>query len=539
VFKFKKSAGIKVGFRAYRDIQKGNRCRACEDWHGAINHYTRALRLEPKLAHIQIQKGHALKELGRVSEAANAYIAAFADAPTSNDAFVFSNRHLNQADKGFIELFRETLQQKPNDFPDGWKTETLLCGKKSIFDVTDLLSHYGHSRIPSGIQRVVGEVAYAALKEYPSETAICCYCSLYNCFVGLPTDLFMGLFELSNREDLCPKKDWEEKLDVINSYICYAFATKIDQRSCVISLGSNWSVPGYFDAVKFAKNKYKASYVSLLHDIIPILRPDYCDDNLVKDFVLWIKDIRSHSDIILANSTSTRNDFRDYMISTTGEMPTNLGDVLRIDARNNNFLSDEDVYYRNKNLAGGEYILFVSSIEPRKGHLVAIEAWEILYKKYGDTLPKLLCVGNSGWKSKKFFEKLKSNPILEKKVVIAKGVTDTQLKAAYENCLFTIYPSFYEGWGLPITESLAFGKVPISADNSSLPEATGTFGLVFKTGDGNDLAAKIDFLLSHEAERLRFEQDIKRNFRPTSWRAVARQVLDVSKSLRLDTKSAK
>ena len=55
----------------------------------------------------------------------------------------------------------------------------------------------------------------------------------------------------------------------------------------------------------------------------------------------------------------------------------------------------------------------------------------------------------------------------------AQILTDADLKVLYEGCLFTLFPSFYEGWGLPVTESLAFGKPCIASNRSSIPEAGG------------------------------------------------------------------
>ena len=77
--------------------------------------------------------------------------------------------------------------------------------------------------------------------------------------------------------------------------------------------------------------------------------------------------------------------------------------------------------------------------------------------------------------------------MLRKKVHLLQDVSDAQLASFYEGCLFTIYNSFYEGWGLPVTESFAFGKIVVTPSHSSLIEA-GRGGAVFFEPGGEELA---------------------------------------------------
>ena len=74
-------------------------------------------------------------------------------------------------------------------------------------------------------------------------------------------------------------------------------------------------------------------------------------------------------------------------------------------------------------------------------------------------------------------ERLDASEILKKSVVLLTEVADPELAALYDQCLFTIYPSHYEGWGLPVTEALACGTPVITTTESSLPEAAGEAGL--------------------------------------------------------------
>ncbi|MHA4875417.1 glycosyltransferase, partial [Enterococcus faecium] len=84
--------------------------------------------------------------------------------------------------------------------------------------------------------------------------------------------------------------------------------------------------------------------------------------------------------------------------------------------------------------------------------------------------PDLVCVGGRGWLNDHVYAALDRDPELAEKVRIISGLTDSHLALLYSTCLFTVYLSTYEGWGLPVTESLCYGKVPLLSDTSSLPE---------------------------------------------------------------------
>ena len=84
-------------------------------------------------------------------------------------------------------------------------------------------------------------------------------------------------------------------------------------------------------------------------------------------------------------------------------------------------------------------------------------------------VPDLVCIGRLGWHASEFLDAYVDSGGLNGKVsVLSNSVSDTELADFYAHAEFTLYLSRYEGWGLPIGESIAFGKVPIAADNSSI-----------------------------------------------------------------------
>jgi hypothetical protein len=142
---------------------------------------------------------------------------------------------------------------------------------------------------------------------------------------------------------------------------------------------------------------------------------------------------------------------------------------------------------------------------------LALRAWQKLIERHGeDSVPDLVCVGRLGWNSAAFLrEYVFTNGLSGKLSVLSSSVDDRELARFYAHSEFTIYPSNYEGWGLPISESLAFGKVPVVARNSSLPEAGGDLAVYFETGNEESLVINIEANLLDHLRRQELEDRIR------------------------------
>ena len=103
--------------------------------------------------------------------------------------------------------------------------------------------------------------------------------------------------------------------------------------------------------------------------------------------------------------------------------------------------------------------------------------------------------------------------------------SDAELASLYRDCLFTLYPSFYEGWGLPVTESLCFGKTVAASNRGSIPEAGGEFCAYFDPDDLNDAERVVGGLIRHPERIAALEERIATSFRPPGWDDTARAVL--------------
>jgi hypothetical protein len=111
----------------------------------------------------------------------------------------------------------------------------------------------------------------------------------------------------------------------------------------------------------------------------------------------------------------------------------------------------------------------VGTIEPRKNHTVLYYAYK-LAKTRSIMLPRVVIVGRRGWGSDDIVRILTEDPDVKDDFVLLLNTSDDELSWLYGHCLFTIFPSFYEGWGIPIGESVARGVPCLCSDSSSMVE---------------------------------------------------------------------
>jgi glycosyltransferase involved in cell wall biosynthesis len=110
-------------------------------------------------------------------------------------------------------------------------------------------------------------------------------------------------------------------------------------------------------------------------------------------------------------------------------------------------------------------VLFVSTSEIRKDHRLLVRVWRRLIARHGtEAVPALIFAGQIGWMVDDLLADLAASGHLGGKTEHKPGLSDEELDGAYRSCLFTVFPSLCEGWGLPIAESLAHGKFCVASN---------------------------------------------------------------------------
>lgn len=530
--KTRKTAGVPVTPAVHAMICRANLARDIRDWPSAAAFFRKALAADPSLIHIWVQLGHMLKEAGEANAAADAYLEAFrldpADLSCLGWLYGVAGRLSAARRPALIREIFEIQGRRLKFDVAAQKRLPMPSGQRGvIFDVSDLMAYFGRARRPTGIQRVQIEIIRAALEIDDVVIRICCSVEESINWVEIDSELFRHITSLATAPDDVDPAVWRDALLDLNATLALGEPFHFDKGGVVVNLGTSWWLRNYFLQIRNAKFGSNLEYVPFIHDLIPVLAPQHCVQGLVEDFNSWILSVFDHAQRFLVNSQATKHD----LIRVAGMLGRHIadGDVTVVALDGAFPLSkerDASATLARLKLHGKRFILFVSTIESRKGHIVALRAWQRLLAEYGDKTPYLVCVGNDGWLNSQFYDLLKSDAGLRSRVTLLSGLADDDLACLYRSCLFTIYPSTYEGWGLPITEALTFGKVVITADNSSLPEAGGESAIYCRTGDDAQLAKKVARLTFEDAARQAQERKVRETFRPRTWSQIARQIID-------------
>ena len=161
-------------------------------------------------------------------------------------------------------------------------------------------------------------------------------------------------------------------------------------------------------------------------------------------------------------------------------------------------------------------MLCVGTICTHKNQTLLLQIWQILLQE-GFEPPALVLVGRRGHNANNILYTLSTSNNFDGRVHIFEGISDNELSTLYRNCLFTMFPSFVEGWGLPIGESLKYGKLCIASDAASMPEVGGDFALYIDPFNARGAAKLVRRLLENRSELELLEGRIRSDFQPRTW----------------------
>jgi glycosyltransferase involved in cell wall biosynthesis len=548
-------------------IALADRHRDARNWAGARSGYEEVLALDPSLQHIWIQLGHARKESGDYAAAEVAYREALKLNPNDADghlqlghlfkirnqvgpALEYYSRAL-EIDPGLGDAHTEISRlrgrvetAKPTSSRPGVPTARRYprAGKPSdgktlsiAFDVSDLMHYFRNARLPTGIQRVQIEVIRNAIEAGGNDIdyAIVCFTKETDFWIEIPPSLFRTLCRQAVVGGDHQASDWLGLLAQLDAVLMSKQYFAFPRGAVLLNLGTSWWLQNYFLNVRLAKSLYGIKYVPFVHDFIPVMAPEHCVADLRQDFITWAIGAFDHADYFLVNSKATLADLQT-VCKKLGYKPREAA-VITLDADFRKTLNQEAIwdevgdtteFLNGLGLEAGNYVLFVSTIESRKNHIAAFSVWLKLIKKRGmKNVPRLVCVGNPGWLNDAAWAKLNASDLLTEHVLMLSKISDAALAVLYENCVCTLYPSSYEGWGLPVTEALCYGKVPVISNVSSLPEAGGPFAEYFDVESEKDLMDAIERIVYDEKYRTRREQKIAAEFRPRPWSAISAQIV--------------
>lgn len=247
--------------------------------------------------------------------------------------------------------------------------------------------------------------------------------------------------------------------------------------------------------------------VQMVYDLLPIVTPQYSghSTDMLKNYSRQVYPI---CDLMFSISEHTKQDTIEWLKDNDLKVPPI--DVIRL---GDDFSKAEPQKPTNKNLPES-YILCVGTIEARKNHALLYYTYKQSVRK-GIDLPPTVIVGRVGWLANDIYKIMQLDPDIKNKFIFMHQVDDNELSWLYENCLFSIYPSFYEGWGLPIAESIAYGKAVAASNTSSMTEIAGDLIKYFSPSSPDECLDRIMELVDERSREIATVQLGK--YKPYSW----------------------
>ncbi|WP_129595740.1 glycosyltransferase family 4 protein [Anaerophilus nitritogenes] len=255
----------------------------------------------------------------------------------------------------------------------------------------------------------------------------------------------------------------------------------IKNRSCIFHCTKNMGLP----IMKVCK------YIVTIHDLIPMIFEDeYLKTSLTK-YLYYRRIKRSvyNSDIIITDSEYSKRDIIKYF-----DVNENKIRVVYLGV-DNKFYHEDNIdlieKVKLKYNIYGKYILGIGSNEPRKNFDTLLKAYKHLKEKY-EIQEKLVVIGKA-WKN--------SNSQLDNDVIFTGYIDESDLPIIYSGATLFVYPSLYEGFGLPPLEAMACGVPVVTSYATSIPEIVGDAAILVDPTDEKSISEAICQGLNNEFYR--------------------------------------
>lgn len=269
----------------------------------------------------------------------------------------------------------------------------------------------------------------------------------------------------------------------------------------------------------------RARRVVTVHDLAFLVCPEWCSPKIVGPFAKGVKRFCAEADAVLVYSESTKRDI-ERLLGTDAAKITVAPMAV-----------DESFKPMKKETAkgllaerygiSGPFLLFVSTLEPRKNVVGLLRA----FGRIADRIPhRLLLVGGVGWNAGPIFETIERLD-LGHRIIRPGFVPHSELPAFYSAADVFVFPTHYEGFGLPLLEALTCGCAVVTCDNSSVPEVTGEGAIRVPSGDETAFAEAVMRVLEDTGLRERLIAAGLEHARRFSWRACAETTMRVYQRL--------
>lgn len=259
-----------------------------------------------------------------------------------------------------------------------------------------------------------------------------------------------------------------------------------------------------------------------VHDLIPTLFPYYYDDAYVSVFERNLELIARNADVLACNSRNTRDDLLAWCETRAIDPPRTalcyLGDDI-------GEASDEDAPLP-PGLGQRDIVLAVGAVHRRKNYELLVAVWRRLAARMGGRCPDLVIVGGVTPDGRTLAREIALDPVLKARVHILRDIDNATLDSLYRAARLVAYPSHYEGWGLPVAEALARGRICLASTTPAIGEIADLGADALDPDDVPGWTSRILYYLQNAQARTAREAQLREIYRPRGWDETARAIAD-------------
>lgn len=382
---------------------------------------------------------------------------------------------------------------------------------KIYIDVTNLLK----VSFLTGIQRVVREVVLRLLQREEQEIVLLSYNEGYHLYQKADTERFFSYFD----------QGLGERQEIIT-----AEAVRMDDfrpNDIFFDIDGAWNLPLRRSVLL---PQLKANGVKLavyVYDVIPITHPQFCHEETLNNFMNYIGSYLQYADAIIASAQSTL-DAIDALLGQL-QLPAIpgfvswLGSDFNVQETEAGAISPE----AEQAVAAGPYILMVGTIEPRKNHALLLDAFDNQLFAQG---MNLVFVGRTGWNVEALQNRIEKHPKLGKQLFHLKGMNDAAIDYLYRNAYCVAFPTFNEGFGLPIIEAFQRGTPVLASDIPILREVGGSYCAYFDCNSWKSFAETVRSWMEQPEQYKQYKEQIQ-HYVPVTWNQVVDNIWNALDSL--------
>jgi glycosyltransferase involved in cell wall biosynthesis len=267
--------------------------------------------------------------------------------------------------------------------------------------------------------------------------------------------------------------------------------------------------------------------VLTIHDLSLLLHPETHERRSVARAKRRLPVMSKTADAIVVPTEAIRQEVCEYL--RVGEQK-----VFAVPEAARNFFRPVDfadtIATRQKLGIGDEFILTVGTIEPRKNIPALVTAFERLLLREPNRQLQVVIAGGNGWLSGPSFEAIRSSRAAGQ-ILLPGYLQDEALRDLYSSCSVFVYPSLYEGFGLPPIEAMACGAPVVVNDIPALVESTAGAARIADTRDPDELAHVMSDVLNDDEERAALIKAGRRRASDLSWTQAAIKTIQIYESL--------